>query len=107
MKDAQADHHKLHFLCGGCDVAFLLRCLNEYQAVSTWRWRREGALNPDTFYQHLVTFERKHLTPLDIHWIQVVRVMLLDGFWLIGEKWAKPGARLHLLLCALCLLIFS
>jgi hypothetical protein len=62
MKDSGCDHHSLPFMCGGCDFAFLTRCLNDYQAVSKWKWRREGALNPDTYMQHLVTFERKHLT---------------------------------------------
>ena len=95
MKDTQVDHHHLHFLCEGCDVPFLLRCLKEYQAVSIWRWCREAALNPDNYYQHVVTYERKHLTPLDIHPIQVIRVMLLEGFWIVGEKWAKPGVCMY------------
>jgi hypothetical protein len=90
MKDSGCDHHTMPFICGGCDFAFLTRCLNDYQAVSKWKWRREGALNPDTYMQHLVTFDRKHLTPLDLHPIQVFRIMLVDGFFQLGERWAKP-----------------
>jgi hypothetical protein len=90
MKDSGCDHHSLPFMCGGCDIAFLNRCLNDYQAVSLWKWRREGALNPDTFMQHVITFERKHLTPLDLHPVQVLRIMLLDGYYHFGERWGRP-----------------
>jgi hypothetical protein len=90
MKDSGQDHHSLPFMCGGCDFAFLNRCLNDYQAVSLWKWRREGALNPDTYMQHVITFERKHLTPLDLHPAQVLRIMLLDGYYHFGERWGKP-----------------
>jgi hypothetical protein len=108
MKDSGCDHHTLPFMCGGCDIAFLNRCLNDYQAVSLWKWRREGALNPDTFMQHVITFDRKHLTPLDLHPVQVIRIMLIDGYYHFGERWGKPVGKLHLLTyyiampCCLC-----
>jgi hypothetical protein len=91
MKDSGCDHFKLPFMCGGCDLEFLHRCLNDYQAVALWKWNRNGSLQPDNFLQHLVTFERKNLSPLDVHPVQVLRLMLMDGFFHLGEKWAKPG----------------
>jgi hypothetical protein len=99
MKDSGCDHHSLPFMCGGCDVAFLNHCLNDYQAVSLWKWRREGALNPDTFMQHVITFDRKHLTPLDLHPVQVLRIMLIEGYYHFGERWAKPVGATHLHFC--------
>jgi hypothetical protein len=78
-------------MCGGCNLTFLHQCLDDYQAVSWWKWRPQGALQPDNYMTHVMTFERKHLTPLDIHPVQVIRLMLLEGFYIMGEKWCKPG----------------
>jgi hypothetical protein len=91
MKDKGQEHWKLSFLCGGCNLTFLHQCLDDYQAVSLWKWKPQGALQPDNFMMHVITFERKHLTPLDIHPVQVIRLMLLDGYFIMGEKWCKPG----------------
>jgi hypothetical protein len=91
MKDKGQEHWKLPFICGACNLTFLHQCLDDYQAVSLWKWKPQGALQPDKFMMHDITFERKHLKPLDIHPVQVVRLMLLDGFFIIGEKWCKLG----------------
>jgi hypothetical protein len=40
----------------------------------------------------------RHLSPLDIHPIQAVRLMLLEKYFQLGEKWCKPGAQLQFLL---------
>jgi hypothetical protein len=104
MKDSGCDHHSLPFMCGGCDIAFLNSCLNDYQAVSLWKWRREGALNPDTFMQHVITFDRKHLTPLDLHPAQIIRIMLVDEYYHFGERWGKPVGMLHTTTCSVMLL---
>jgi hypothetical protein len=90
MKDSGCDHHSLPYMCSGCDIAFLNCCLDDYQAVSLCKLRREGALNPDTFMQHVITFDRKQLTPLDVHPVQVLRIMLNDGCYYFGERWGIP-----------------
>jgi hypothetical protein len=91
MKDKGQEHWKLPFMCGGCNLTFLHHCLDDYQAVSSWKWKPQGALQPDNFMMHVINFERKHLTPLDIHPVQGIRLMLLDGYFTMGEKWCKPG----------------
>jgi hypothetical protein len=95
MKDSGCDHHSLPFMCDGCDITFLNRCLNDYQAVSLWKWTRERALKPDKFMQHVITVDRKHITPLDLHPVQVLRITLIDGYYRFGERWSKPVGKQH------------
>lgn len=92
MKDKDEAHFTLPFLVGGCDREFLLKCLQDYQTVASFRVNKEGQLQPDTFMRAVTMFTNKHLSPLDVHPIQAIRLMLLEGYYQLGERWCKPGA---------------
>jgi hypothetical protein len=96
MKDKHEAHFTLPFLCGGCDRAFLEKCLQEYQVVSSFRVNKDGQLQPDNFTRAVLMYGNKHLSPLDIHPLQALRLMLLEKYNQLGEKWCKPGVLLIL-----------
>jgi hypothetical protein len=45
--------------------------------------------------KYVTAYVLKHLSPLDIHPIQAVRLMLLEKYFQLGEKWCKPDAQLQ------------
>jgi hypothetical protein len=92
MKDKSEPHFSLPFMVGGCDRAFLERCLQDYQVVASFKYNKDGQLQPDSFMKAVTIYINKHLSPLDIHPIQAVRLMLLEKYYQLGEKWCKPGA---------------
>jgi hypothetical protein len=91
MKDKDENHFSLPFLCGGCDRAFLAKCYMDYQAVASYKWHKDGQLQPDNFMKAVNVYVNKHLPPLDVHPIQAIRFMLLEKYYQLGEKWCKPG----------------
>jgi hypothetical protein len=92
MKDKLEPHFSLPFTVGGCDRTFLEQCFQDYQVVASYKYNKDGQLLPDSFMKHVTTWVLKHMSPLDIHPIQAVRIMLLEGYWQLSEKWCKPGA---------------
>jgi hypothetical protein len=94
MKDKSEPHFSLLFMCGGTDRAFLEKCLQDYQVVASWRYNKDGQLQPESFMKAVVTYTNKHLAPLDIHPLQSLRLMLLEKHYQLGEKWCKPGMTL-------------
>lgn len=99
MKDKQEPHFSLLFMCGGTDRAFLERCLQDYQTVASRRYNKYGQLQPDNFMKAVATYTNKHLTPLDIHPLITLRLMLLEKHYQLGETWCKPGVNPHACMC--------
>jgi hypothetical protein len=95
MKDKCEPHFSLPFMVGGCDRAFLERCLQDYQAVASYNFNKDRQLQTDSFMKAVTIYINKHLSPLHIHPIQAVRLMLLEKYYPLGEKWCKPGAHSH------------
>lgn len=94
MKDKDENHFSLPFLVGGCTREFLLKCFHDYQLVSSFKYNKDGQLQPENFMRAVVLFINKFLGGLDIHPLQALRIMLLEKYYQLGEKWCKPGARL-------------
>jgi hypothetical protein len=95
MKDKSEPHFSLPFTVGGCDRAFLEDCLRDYEVVASYKYNKDGQLQPDLIMKYVTAYVLRHLSPLDIHPIQAVRLMLLEKYFQLGEKWCKPGAQLQ------------
>lgn len=95
MKDKDDNHFSLPFDCGGCDGAFLAKCYLDYQAVASYKRHKDGQLQPDNFMKAVTTNINKHLPPFDVHPLQALRIMLLEKYYQLGEKWCKPGVCFH------------
>jgi hypothetical protein len=94
MKDKDENHFSLPFLCGGCDRAFLAKCYTDYQAVASYKVNKDGQLQPENYMKAVNVYMNKHLPPLDVHPLQAIRLMLLEKYYQLGEKWCKPGTHL-------------
>jgi hypothetical protein len=91
MKDKDEPHFTLPFAVGGCSREFLLKCLADYQVVASYKYNKDGQLQPENYMRAVNIYINKHLSPLDVHPLQAIRLMLLERYYQLGEKWCKPG----------------
>ena len=77
---------------GGVTRAYIERCGAAYAQVSNKTTRGRTALEPSTWGKLVLDFIDARVYPLDLHMVQVVRLMLMSGSFYLGGKWANAGA---------------
>jgi hypothetical protein len=94
MKDKDELHFTLPFAVGGCTREFLLECLADYQVMACYIVTKDAQLQPDNFMRAVIEWLIRHAAPLDLHPLQVIRLLLLEKHYHLGEKWCTAGASL-------------
>ena len=84
-------HFSTPWVHAGLTAEDLKRAAIAYRHKSGDCTRGRTALFPSTFARAMTAFYDKNIYPLNLHFAQTLRVMLMTHF-LIGEKWANPGA---------------
>ena len=99
MKDAGQPHHSLPWMVGGVTRQFLNECFVKYHQVSNRVAKGRTELAATTTFQHMGTHVDRHIWPLHLHPAQLVRLMLLNGNYMLSSKLCNPGADLLLIWC--------
>lgn len=83
---------EVRFMCGGVTLAELERNKVRYHQVASSSMKGKTVLQPTTWFRHLTTFIERRLYPLEMHITQSMRLAIMSGEYMLGEKFANAGS---------------
>ena len=96
MKQQQRIRYRIPFMSNGISVEWLFEAKQMHARIQEGSpYKKKTTLVLTNIGQHMDEFEHRHLWPLQVTLAQLLRFMVLSGYYIMSPRFASIGGKIH------------